>query len=102
MDQPTTPRPGVPEAESLSVAVVEAIAERESIDPLDLDRPLYEVVDTEALEELFPVDGEGRPRSEGHVTFGYGGHRVRVSSDREVRILEPGTDGDDDVDSEDG
>lgn len=91
MDRSTTRRPGSPSPESLSVAVVEAIAEREAVDPLELDVPLYDAIDTDALEGLFPVDAEGRPRCDGHVIFRYGDRRVRVTSDREVRIVEDGS-----------
>lgn len=74
---------------SLSLAVVEAIAEREGVEAIDLDRPLYDVVDPDALENLFPRDAGGEPRCRGHVTFAYGRHTVRVASDGEVRIRGP-------------
>lgn len=89
MDQSITRRSGDSSPESLSVAVVEAVAEREAVNPLDLDIPLYDAIDPDALERLFTVDAEGRPGCAGHVTFDYGDRRVRVSSDREVRVLEP-------------
>lgn len=73
---------------SLALAVVDAIAEREGVDPTDLDVPLYDAIDPDALENLFPVDAGGRPRCRGHVTFAYGTHCVRVTSDREVRVVE--------------
>lgn len=87
MDEPIARRTAGPGAESLSVAVVEAIAERAAVAPMELDRPLYDAIDPDALEHLFPQDGDGRPRSEGYVTFSYADFRVRVSSDREVRVF---------------
>ena len=93
MDRSTADESGTPTGSSLSVAVVEAVAEREAIDPLELERPLHDVVDTDALERLFPVDGAGGPGSDGYVSFVYEGRLVRVSSDREVRIVEPGAAG---------
>lgn len=71
---------------SLTVAVVEATAERAGVDPTDLDRPLYDVIDPDALEELFPSDSDGRPACRGHVSFEYGDFHVEVTSDREVRV----------------
>lgn len=76
--------------ESIALAVVEAIAEREAVDPIDLDRPLYDVVDPDALENLFRVDHAGRPVGRGHVTFAYGDYLVRVSSDREISVFDRG------------
>lgn len=94
MDRSTADGHPHPRPPSISVAVVEAVAEREAVDPLALDRPLYDVVDPDALETLFPVDDDGRPEVEGYVTFVYGGRLVRVTSDREVRIVGPETAGD--------
>lgn len=73
--------------ESIALAVVEAIAEREAVDPIDLDRPLYDVIDPDALENLFRVDAAGRSICSGHVTFAYGDYLVRVSSDREISVF---------------
>lgn len=94
MDRSTADGSRDPRQPSLSVAVVEAVAEREAVDPAALDQPLYDVVDPDALETLFPVDDAGRPRRGGHVTFVYRGHLVRVSADREVRIVGSETAGD--------
>lgn len=90
MDEPIARRTAGPGAESLSVAVVEAISERASVEPTEMDRPLFDAIDPDALEHLFPVDGDGRPRSEGCVTFSYADFSVRVSSDREVRVFDQG------------
>ena len=64
-----------------SVAVVEAVAAREGVDPKDLPSPLYESVNPDALDALF----RGSP---GQVTFEYLGYRVVVGSSGEVD-LEP-------------
>ena len=93
MDETIASRTPATEEESLSIAVVEAIAERAAAEPLDLDQPLYDAIDPEALENLFPVDAEGRPMTEGHVTFSYGEYTVRVESDRRVRVFGPEDDG---------
>lgn len=90
MDQSIAHGSEGPTPESRSVAVVEAVAAGETVDPLELDRPLHDVAATDALDEPFPLDHEGRPGGEGFATFVYGDRPVRVSSDREVRILVPG------------
>lgn len=80
--------PSGPAIEPLAVAVVEAVAERAGVDATDLDRPLYDVIDPDALEALFPRDASGRPECRGHVSFPYGDLLVEVTSDREVRVVE--------------
>lgn len=76
-------------SEPLAVSVVEAMAERAGVDATDFDRPLYDVIDPDALEELFPVDAAGRPRCRGRVSFAYGDFMVEVASDGEVQVTEP-------------
>lgn len=93
MDETIESRSPRTEEGSLSIAVVEAIAERAGVEPLELDRPLYDAIDPGALENLFPVDGEGRPATDGHVTFSYGEYTVRVGSDRRIQVFGPGDDG---------
>jgi len=95
MDETAATRSQTTGGASLSIAIVEAIAERAAVDPLDLDRPLYDVIDPEAVARLFPVDGDGRPVTEGHLNFTYGPYTVRVYSDRRVDVFGPGDDGPD-------
>jgi len=63
----------------ISLAVVEAVAAAEGVDPLDLPVPLATVVDTDALDALF------RGKS-GRVSFDYFGYRISVDSDRTVAV----------------
>ena len=65
-------------------AVVEAIAEREGIDPVELDDCLYDVVDPDALEKL--VTGTGRIH---RIEFTYLGYRVVVDGDGNVDVGTP-------------
>lgn len=67
-------------ATSLSVRVVEAVADAEGIDPADLPSPLADTVDPDALDSLFR-SGTGR------VTFDYYGYRVTAGADRTVEVL---------------
>jgi hypothetical protein len=67
-----------------TTAVIEAIAEHEGLDPLDLDQPLYEVIDTDALDSII---GEGKDGlSEVTVQFSYNGCRVHATSDGSVEV----------------
>ncbi|MHB9287038.1 HalOD1 output domain-containing protein [Halobacteriales archaeon Cl-PHB] len=65
--------------EALSTAVVRAVADREGVDPIDLEQPLYAVVDSEALDDLFST-------AEGSVTFEYHGYVVTAHSDGTVDL----------------
>lgn len=68
-----------------SMAVVEAIADHEGVDPIDLERPLFDVVDTDALDAFIGHDGSP-PASNAEVRFTYDGYRVRVSGDGSVDV----------------
>lgn len=62
-----------------SEAVVEAVAEAESVDPMSLHTTLYEVIDPDALDALFlstSADGAA-PR----IEFTYHGYVVTVTGD---------------------
>lgn len=79
-------RQGVPtqysvaDDESLTVQLVQAVADAADVDPVDLSPPLYDVVDPEALEALFaPTDGGTTRR--GRVEFSYAEYRVALSVD---------------------
>lgn len=68
--------------ESLTTTVVRAVAEAKGIDPLDLEECLYDVVNPEALEQLFtPIDGGSR---QGAVVFRLAGCRVEVNATNHV------------------
>ncbi|WP_254861978.1 HalOD1 output domain-containing protein [Halovivax gelatinilyticus] len=71
---------------SVTQTVVESVAEAEGIDPLELSPPLYDVVDTEALETLF-ADKKGL----GKIIFNYKTFEVSVFSDGYVSIVDNGT-----------
>lgn len=68
-----------------STAVIEAVADAAGVDPIELP-PLYEVVDTDALDRLF--DGHTGVRESGHneVQFWYSGFVVTVREGRAVAV----------------
>lgn len=65
----------------LSRQVLDAIAEEEGTDPLSFETPLFEVVDPDALNALFPHAGV-----DGTIEFAYRGHRVTVHSDGRIEL----------------
>lgn len=72
---------------SLSHAVVQAVAEAERVDPLELTPPLYEVIDSDALDRLFAVTPTHH-RTDGEVSFSYNGYGVTVRGDGSVSVEE--------------
>lgn len=65
----------------LPIAIVERVAARENVDPLDLP-PLHDAVDADALTALFATPGRRVDR----VTFSYHGYDVTVEGPQQVRV----------------
>lgn len=76
-----------PEDESVSEAVVRAVADAEGVSPTDVTPPLYESVNPEALDDLFDS------RSGGHITFRYCGYEVNVHNVGDTTVLVRDRDG---------
>lgn len=72
---------------NVSNAVVERVAAAEGVDPRELDVPLNEVIDPDALDSLFAPTSKG-PRPVGKVTFAFCGHTVVVAGDRTVSLAD--------------
>lgn len=70
-------------ADRPSKQVIEAVAEATDSVRTEL-RPLYEVIDPDALDSLF---GSSRARTTATVTFRYGGCSVTVHTDGETAPL---------------
>lgn len=66
---------------SVSRAIVEAIADKEGLDPVELTPPLYEVIDPDALERIFADTS-----TVGSVTFTYENYEVTVRSDDHISV----------------
>jgi len=64
----------------LSTAVVQAVAEAKGVDQTEVETPLAEVIDPEALDSLFR-DGTGR------VSFRYLGCSVSVEHNGTVEVV---------------
>lgn len=70
-----------------SVAVVEAVANAEGVDPTALSPPLYHVIPTDALNELIATTvTTDRPTI--RVTFAYHGYEITVRNDSHVTLTE--------------
>ncbi|MFA9425073.1 HalOD1 output domain-containing protein [Natronorubrum sp. A-ect3] len=76
-----------PEANtSPSLRVIEAVADADDIDPASLEPPLYDVVDTNALDRLFEPTTSGPTTRRGRVSFQYRGHEITVSASGRVDL----------------
>ena len=69
----------------VGIALVEAVAHREGVDPTELP-PLYDVVDPDALEALFAPRSGGRPTGVREVSLSYCGYDVVIRGDRTVEL----------------
>ncbi|MBX0284787.1 HalOD1 output domain-containing protein [Haloarcula salinisoli] len=75
------------EPQSASQAVVEAVAARAGVDPLELETPLYDAIDPDELDALLEGTNRGG-RSPVEVTLRYNGYMVTVDGDLTVTITE--------------
>lgn len=71
----------------VSRTVVEAVAEAKGIDPLELTPPLYEVIDPDALDQVFAAS-QTNGRMNGQVTFSYNEYEVTVCGDGYISVKE--------------
>lgn len=69
---------------SISYTLVRRVAAEKGVDPTSL-RPLYEVIDTDALDALFEESSTARLR-DGYVGFSYEGYAVRIGHDGSVSL----------------
>ena len=73
--------------DSLSRAVIEAVADEEEVEPTDIP-PLYTAIDPEALDSLFQSPDAGEVTMVGQARFTYHGYEVSVSADGQVTLTE--------------
>lgn len=67
---------------SLSLCVVEAVAEATGTDPVNM-QPLSEVIDPDSLERLFETPN---PPQRGYIGFTFEGCNVTVSADEWIAV----------------
>lgn len=70
-----------------SEAVIEAVARRNGLDPLELKTPLYDAIDSDRLDTLVE-SARQRGNSTVEVTFEYSGYTVTVNGDGAVTLRE--------------
>lgn len=73
---------------SPSTRVVQRVAEAEDTEPCSLGTPLYEVVDVDALDQLYESPPGGPNRDAGTVEFEYRDYEVTVTAEGNVSIDE--------------
>lgn len=71
--------PDSPSKEPVTQQVITAVAEKEGVDEADLETPLYDVIDPDALDTLFRGGS-------GTVRFEYLEYVVTVDSDNTVEV----------------
>lgn len=69
---------------TVSETVLQAVASVEGVEPHELDPPLYEAIDPDALERVF----DGRAEGAVAVAFEYQGYRVQVADGGAVTVAE--------------
>lgn len=75
-----------PNTDSISEELVQAVATINDADVAELPI-LADVIDPEALDELFQARSNGRIRdTRGNVVFHYEGHRIRVTADGVIEL----------------
>lgn len=67
----------------ISEKVIQAVADREGVDPTELHPPLYNAVNPEALDSLFENEN-----TNGRLQFHWLDYRIVVFSSRSVRIID--------------
>lgn len=72
--------------DELCLTVVNAVADAKGIDPMDLEESLHDVIDPDALEDLFEPRYTGAPRQDVRVSFSMAGLSVVVNADRRVVV----------------
>lgn len=73
------------DAESASIRIVTEIAEMEGIDPTEVQPPLNDVIDPEAVDAL--LDRAGRPAADVRLQFTYCDYEVEVAADGAIDVV---------------
>jgi hypothetical protein len=84
MDSP--PVATAAERESVSARVVQNIADREGVASTEIDPPLFETIDPDALDALFAPTSRSSARLNGSVVLQYCGYEVTVKAHGRILI----------------
>ncbi|MDJ1434037.1 HalOD1 output domain-containing protein [Halostagnicola sp. A-GB9-2] len=74
--------------ELMSLQVVEKIADREGVPSTELSPPIYDVIDTDALDSLY--DSVSSDRVQPTLEFTYKDYFIRIDSTGQVHVEETG------------
>lgn len=72
----------------MGAEIVERIAAREGVDPVDLDVQLYDAIDADALDALTNGADDRRPHPNLLIEFTYHGYTITVDGTGSVTIDE--------------
>lgn len=72
---------------ALSELVIRSLAREKGVNPTNLDVPLHDVIDPDALDALFAPLRQGKNTRAGTVVFPYDDLVVEVDSDGSVDIV---------------
>lgn len=82
----------IPTDESVSLAIIEAVAEREAVEPVELKPPEYEtlfdVCDPEALDALFRCRPSETAPPAISVTLAFCGYEITTTGPDDVTVSE--------------
>lgn len=74
------------DSESVSEAVVTAVADAKGVSTVEVSPPLYNVIDPDALETVVASMTSRHDGSTGCVEFSYSGYEVTVTGDGDVSV----------------
>lgn len=78
------------DAESLSTAVVLAVAEAAQLEPQEIHQTIYEVIDPDALDEIFRGDASNDRAADGQISFSLADYQVTVDSGGTITARQDG------------
>lgn len=76
------------ETDSVSQAVVSAVADATGMEPTRLE-PLYHTLDPDALDQIFQTPSRSVTRTDGRIDFTMAGCAVTVYANGEVDVVPP-------------
>lgn len=71
---------------SASTAVIETVAAREGVDPTELNVPLYETINPDALDQFVRHASEAGGETAVQLELTYYGYELVITADGSVRI----------------
>lgn len=72
---------------TLSQLVVVEVADHLGVNPVEMEPSLFDVIEPEALDNLFAPKPDGDKRPGGKVIFPFQGYMVTVTSDGNVSLV---------------